>query len=161
MNKKIVYFDLDNVLVDFMSGVNRIPKEVVEEYDGRLDEIPNVFGLMEPMKGAIEAFNVISEKYDAYILSTSPWENPSAWSDKPKWVKKYLGEHAYKRLILTHHKELNKGDYLIDDRTNKGAGDFEGELILFGFEKYPDWSAIIEYLINSININERRTQTST
>jgi len=30
--------------------------------------------------------------------------------------KKYLGESAHKRLILTHHKNLNHGDYLIDDR---------------------------------------------
>ena len=32
-------------------------------------------------------------------------------------MKKYLGEIAYKRLILTHHKNLNFGDFLIDDRT--------------------------------------------
>ena len=33
-----------------------------------------------------------------------------------QWVKKYLGSHAKKRLILTHHKNLSLGDYLIDDR---------------------------------------------
>jgi len=31
-------------------------------------------------------------------------------------VKTHLGADAYKRLILTHHKNLNVGDYLIDDR---------------------------------------------
>jgi len=54
------------------------------------------------------------------------------------WVKKYLGTLAHKRLILTHHKNLNLGDYLIDDREKRGADKFQGELILFGSENYPD-----------------------
>lgn len=71
------------------------------------------------------------------LKAFSPWYNPSAWSDKLEWVKKYLGEVAYKRLILTHHKNLNKGDRLIDDSTKRGASEFEGELNLFGSEKFP------------------------
>ena len=71
---------------------------------------------MEPLEGAIDSFKILSQRYDTYILSTAPWENSSAWSDKVKWVKKYLGKSAYKRLILTHHKNLNHGDYLIADR---------------------------------------------
>ena len=43
-------------------------------------------------------------------------------------------------------KNLNKGDFLIDDRTKNGAGEFEGELILFGSEKFPDWKRVCEYL---------------
>lgn len=49
---------------------------------------------MLPMADAVEAFQRLSEQYDTYILSTSPWENPSAWSDKLEWVKKYLGGNA-------------------------------------------------------------------
>jgi 5'(3')-deoxyribonucleotidase len=49
-------------------------------------------------------------------------------------------------LILTHHKNLAKGDYLIDDRTKNGAYDFEGELILFGSEKFPSWKDVLEFL---------------
>ena len=61
--------------------------------------------------------------------------------------KKYLGKHAYKRLITSHHKHLNHGDYLIDDREKNGADKFVGELILFGGEKFPDWKSVISYLI--------------
>ena len=71
---------------------------------------------MKSIEGAIEAFNFLADNFDLYILSTAPWENPSAWSDKLIWVKENLGASAYKRLILTHHKNLNKGDFLIDDR---------------------------------------------
>lgn len=56
-------------------------------------------------------------------------------------------KQAYKRLIITHHKDLNRGDFLVDDREKNGAGNFEGELILFGSEKFPDWDKVTEYLL--------------
>ena len=146
-NKKVLYIDMDNVLVDFKSALKLQSEEILDEYKDRLDDIPNLFSQMLPMKDAVESFSLLAQKYDTYILSTAPWNNPSAWSDKLEWVKKYLGQSAYKRLILSHHKNLNKGDYLIDDRTKHGAGEFEGELIRFGSEEYPDWEAVCEYLL--------------
>ncbi len=139
---------MDNVLVDFPSGVSKLSQEVINEYESNLDEVPNIFSLMEPLEGAIDSFKILSQRYDTYILSTAPWENSSAWSDKVKWVQKYLGESAYKRLILTHHKNLNHGDYLIDDRTKNGAGEFKGELIHFGTDKFPDWKSVCSYLLD-------------
>ena len=138
---------MDNVLVDFPSGISKLSQEVINEYESNLDEVPNIFSLMEPLEGAIDSFKILSQRYDTYILSTAPWENSSAWSDKVKWVQKYLGESAYKRLILTHHKNLNHGDYLIDDRTKNGAGEFKGELIQFGTDKFPDWKSVCSYLL--------------
>ena len=102
---------------------------------------------MEPMSGAIEAFPKIAERYDTYILSTSPWDNPTAWIDKLLWVKKYLGPYARKRLILSHHKHLNIGDYLIDDRLKNGADRFQGVHIHFGTADFPDWDTVVNYLI--------------
>ena len=139
---------MDNVLVDFPSGISKLSQEVINEYESNLDEVPNIFSLMEPLEGAIDSFKILSQRYDTYILSTAPWENSSAWSDKVKWVKKYLGESAYKRLILSHHKNLNHGDYLIDDRTKNGAGEFKGELIQFGADKFPDWKSVCSYLLD-------------
>ena len=57
-----------------------------------------------------------------------------------------MGKPAYKRLILTHHKNLNLGDYLVDDRTKNGADRFRGEHILFGSPQFPDWLAVTAYL---------------
>jgi guanosine-3',5'-bis(diphosphate) 3'-pyrophosphohydrolase len=103
------------------------------------------------MPGAIEAVKLLSEYFDLYILSTAPWKNISAWSEKAAWVQKYFGDGKdsvfYKRLIISHHKNLNLGDFLIDDRTKNGAGDFEGELIQFGSERFPNWDMVIRYLI--------------
>ena len=137
---------MDNVLVDFESAFPHISEEKMTEYEGHLDEVPEIFSLMEPMPGAIDAFSELAKKFETYILSTSPWENPSAWSDKLIWVKKHLGSHAYKRLIISHHKNLNIGDYLIDDRLKNGANKFQGELIHFGSDKFPDWDAVVVYL---------------
>ncbi|MEL7832392.1 5' nucleotidase, NT5C type [Fodinibius sp. N2] len=144
---KIVYVDMDSVLVDFEHGIDQLSEETYQEYKGDLDEVPGFFRDLPPIDGAIEAFHKLSERYDVYILSTAPWSNPSAWIDKLLWVKKHLPDVARKRLILSHNKHLNKGDYLIDDRTANGAGDFEGEHIHFGEEPFRDWDAVLEYLL--------------
>ena len=145
--KKIVYVDMDNVLVNFQSGIDQLNEDLLVEYDGRLDEVPDIFGLMKPMEKAIESYIELTKHYDVYILSTSPWENESALIDKLRWVKKYLGEVAYKRLILSHHKNLNRGHYLIDDRLKNGAQEFEGEHIHFGQDRFPDWDSVVKYLL--------------
>lgn len=148
---KILYIDMDGVLVDFMSGVAKVDPAVRVEYEDRYDEIPGVFALMEPIPGAIDAYHRLSQAFDVYILSTAPWDNPSAWQHKIEWVHDNLGVEegsaAYKRLILSHNKHLNAGDYLIDDRTANGAADFGGEHIQFGTPEFSDWDAVLEYLL--------------
>jgi len=149
--KKILYFDMDNVLVNFQSGIDQLNEETLKEYEGRLDEVPGIFSLMKPLSGAVEAVKLLSQKFDVYILSTAPWKNISAWSDKVEWVHKYFGDEKesifHKRLIISHHKNLNEGDYLIDDRTKNGAGEFCGELIQFGSKQFPNWEVVTDYLI--------------
>jgi len=146
--KKIIYFDMDGVLADFNKAVKeRVTPELAVQYGENVDQIPGIFNDLEPVPGAIYAFKELSQHYDCYILSTAPWGNPEAWMEKRLWVEKYLGEEGYKRLILTHNKHLNRGDYLIDDRYANGADRFEGEHILFGSEKFKDWKAVLEYLL--------------
>jgi 5'(3')-deoxyribonucleotidase len=144
--KKTLFIDMDNVLVDFQSGIDRLSLQLQTEFETRLDEVPGIFGLMKPLPGAIESYKQLSLKFDTYILSTAPWENPSAWHDKLIWVKKNLGDIAYKRLILSHHKNLLRGDFLVDDRPNNGADEFEGKWIHFGNEEFPNWKVVEKYL---------------
>ena len=162
--KKIVFIDMDNVLVNFQSGIDRLDEQTKQDYGehyesttgirhkAHYDDVPGIFALMDPMPGAIEAVQKLREHYDLYILSTAPWNNPTAWSDKLNWVKKHFGgkedDVFYKRLILSHHKNLCLGDYLIDDRPHKcGADKFTGEVIHFGSSKFPNWDAVVEYLM--------------
>jgi 5'-nucleotidase len=145
---KILYIDMDNVLVDFRSSFVRIDPLLLKEFEGHLDDIPDLFSKMDPMPDAVDSFNRLAAVFDTYILSTAPWDNPSAWSDKLNWVKKHLGKSAYKRLILSHHKNLNDGDFLVDDRLKNGVEGFKGEHIHFGTDRFPDWTSTTTYLIN-------------
>ena len=112
-----------------------------------LDDVPGIFSKMKPVDGAIEAYEELTKHFDVYILSTAPWNNPSAWTDKLLWVQKYLGDLSHKRLILSHNKNLNIGDYLIDDRLANGASEFKGEHIHFGKKPFTDWGFVLSYLV--------------
>ena len=78
---------MDNVLVDFKSGIDRLTEQEKLEYEGDLDDVPKIFSKMDPMPGAIEAYKELSSLFDTYILTTSPWNNRSALGDKLDWVK--------------------------------------------------------------------------
>lgn len=139
---------MDGVLVNFQSGIDRLTEAEKIEYKDQEKNAPHIFSKMEPIEGAIEAFKMLAEKYDTYILSTAPWNNETALGDKVAWAKRYLGATVYKRLILSHNKHLNAGHYLIDDRPHKnGAADFKGELIHFRSEKFPDWNYVLDFLL--------------
>lgn len=149
--KQIVYIDMDNVLVDFPSAIAQLDEDIRAQYVDNLDEVPDIFSLMSPLEGAIEAVHQLAERYDLYVLSTAPWLNPSAWRHKLEWIQQYFGLEEgsvfYKRLIISHHKNLNQGAYLIDDRTKNGADRFAGKHIHFGTAEFPDWKAVVDYLM--------------
>lgn len=149
--RKVLYVDMDNTLVDFRARLDGIDPMLRERYAGREDELPGLFALMPPVAGAIEAFRELSAMFDTYILSTAPWGNPSAWQHKVEWVHVHFGidrdTPAYKRLILSHHKHLNQGDFLVDDRpSHNGADRFDGEVIAFGSAQFPDWPSVVAHL---------------
>lgn len=164
---RIIYFDMDDVIVDFRSGIDAIkdqhPDKDPESHKANWDEVPGIFAEMKDYEGSIEAVRKLAEFNEVYILSTAPWNNPSAWADKLEWVRKYFGEEQfnedgsinwlYKRLIISHNKHLNQGEYLIDDRVANGAGNFKGIHVHFGPENskadrkgdHPDWAAVLDY----------------
>lgn len=149
--QKILYIDMDNTLVDFTARLESVDPVVRERFRENPDEMPGLFALMPPKPGALQAFTELAAMFDTYILSTAPWGNPSAWQHKLEWVHMHLGMDAdtpaYKRLILSHHKNLNHGDFLIDDRPeHRGVDKFVGEVVAFGSAKFPDWPTVVAYL---------------
>ena len=145
--KKVLYLDMDNVLVDFESGLGAFDAATRRKYAGRYDEIPGIFSQMQPMRGAIQAYSILRRRFDTYIASTAPWENRTAWTDKRNWIDEHLGAPARKRLILTHHKNLLRGDFIVDDRTKRGVDRFKGKHIHFGTKDFPDWESVVKYLV--------------
>lgn len=141
---RIIYIDMDNVIVDFETGIKALDPELRAKFpnDEGIDDADGIFGLMAPYPDSVAAVKRLAEHNEVYILSTAPWNNPSAWSDKLKWVHKHFGQKQFdaegktnwffKRLIISHHKHLNQGEYLIDDRLANGAKHFKGIHVHFG-----------------------------
>ena len=144
--KKIIYINLDNTLADYVGAAKEMNISLEDA-----KHIKGFFRNLKPMLDAIESYNKLSEHFDVYILSTGPWSNPNSFVEKIEWVKEYL-PNAYKNVIFSHHKDLNKGDYLIDDSIKNGAAEFTGEHIQIHSNKFPTWNDVINYIFNKENI---------
>ena len=149
--KKRLYVDMDGTLVDYRTRLAGVAPEVTRQFGDSPERIPGLYALMPPMPGALEAFVELAGLFDTYVLSTAPWSNPSAWTDKLLWVQLHFGKEpdspAYKRLVLSHHKDLQRGDFLVDDRPDlHGVEAFPGEVLHFGSERFPDWASVTPYL---------------
>ncbi|MET3731309.1 5' nucleotidase, NT5C type [Moheibacter stercoris] len=147
--KKIIYIDLDGVIVDLIGELyQELPQVSLElkEPTDWIDHSETIFLNAKPVAHSLEAVAELEKHYDVYILSTAPWANIHSWSQKRIWVEKHLPT-MFKKLILTHHKHLLKGDYLIDDRTKNGASEFTGKHIHIFSEAYPSWESVLEELI--------------
>ena len=59
---KRVFVDMDGVLVDFESGIEKVPGNVRKRYGRRVDMIPGMFAMMDPLPGAIDAWHRLCEK---------------------------------------------------------------------------------------------------
>lgn len=145
-NKKIVYIDMDNTLADYLGYA-----EVCHLRPKDAKHIRGFFRNLKPMPGAIEAYNHLAKHFNVYFLTTSPWSNPYACVEKFEWVKEYFPD-AYKNIIISHHKELNIGDYLIDDSTLNGAAEFTGKHIQIWSDEFPTWESVVEFIFNKENI---------
>jgi 5'(3')-deoxyribonucleotidase len=142
---KIVYIDMDDVLCDY-TGAHKTAKEANPEIEYP-QSVPGFWLDLPPLPGAIETVKELQAKFDVYILSAPSIHNPISYSEKRLWVEKYFGYDFCDRLIISSHKGLNKGHYLIDDYVDgRGQEDFEGELLHFGSAKFPNWITILEYL---------------
>ena len=147
--KTTIYIDLDGVIVDIEKYIKETysPKYIKKHGIGTIiDMHPEIFHNAPAMPGAVAAFRQLAQKYNVYILSTAPWDNPDSWTAKRLWVEKHLGSEAYKRLILSHNKGLLRGEFLIDDRIANGVAEFQGTHIHFGTPDLPDWDAVLDLI---------------
>jgi 5'-nucleotidase len=127
-NKERIYVDMDDTLCDFTgahkAALARVPSQKFPQ--AQMD----FFRKLEPLDGAIEAMNTLSEFYEVWILSRPSYLNPLCYTE---WCEK---------LILCSDKSLLIGEWLIDDVL---WHDFKGTQIQFGGDI--DWNWITKDLI--------------
>lgn len=143
---------MDHVLCDYDEGF--------EAHQAKYPDLefpqsePGMYVNLEPLPGAIDAYQWLDSlpAVEVYILTSPSVRNPHCYAEKRIWVERYLGLGVAENLIISPHKHLNKGDFLIDDNAfGKGQERFEGELILFGSKDFPDWSSVLKYLDSKIS----------
>ena len=61
---KVLYIDMDNVLVNFQSGIDAISETERQLFKNDLDEVPGIFSKMTPVDGALEAYQELSKRFD-------------------------------------------------------------------------------------------------
>jgi len=145
--KLVLLIDMDDVLCDYTGAFQRA-----------LESNPKIafpqsqygfFTALDPLPNAIESVKALWESSwaDPYILTAPSVHNPLCYTEKRIWVERYLGIAFVDRLIICAHKELVKGQILIDDHADgKGQEHFGGRQIQFGTNQYPDWNAVMAEL---------------
>lgn len=138
-NKERVYIDMDGVLADFRKAYFSKKNENIKYPQS----ISGFWLDLEPIEGAIEAYNKLKGDFDVWLLTAPSVKNPICYTEKRLWIEKHLGYDECNRLIISPNKSLLKGDYLIDDTKLKGVLDFEGIHLHFGVD-YKDWEDLLK-----------------
>lgn len=115
------------------------------------------FANLEPLEHALDSVKYLAkqDQFEVYILTAPSIWNPLCYTEKRVWVEKHLGMEMVEKLIISPNKGLNKGDYLIDDHdSGRGQDTFEGKLLHFGGEDFPDWEAVLTYFIEKYGLEK-------
>ncbi|MBA4032087.1 MAG: hypothetical protein C0478_14520 [Planctomyces sp.] len=143
--KTVVFIDMDDVLCAYSDAHKAaLLSAPLIQFP---QSVPGFFLNLPPKPGAVEAVNELRLMCDLFVLSAPSTRNPHSYTEKRLWIEHHFDYDITKHLILSPNKGLLKGDYLVDDRPNgKGQDLFEGELILFGSQRFPDWLSVLDYL---------------
>mgnify|MGYP001186423111 CR=1 FL=1 len=148
--KPIIFIDMDGTINKFWEAYTAIYNEIYQDHKflkpsdlysysvaecllgKENDDLDRAimskrdFWLNIPVQdGAFDVIERMYDQYDCYILST-PWNGyPDCVRDKMMWMDSKFPFFSTKKMIFTHHKNLLKGNVLIDDHP-KNINGFEG-----------------------------------
>lgn len=128
VKKKILYFDMDGVLVNFYS--HPTAKICPLSYNDPQIYQEGFFFNLKPTYGALHAVDYLTslKELDVYILTHGLAGSSHCYSEKVQWIQQYLPQLTDK-IIITCDKNLNKGDILIDDSSKWSS--FDGKFVEF------------------------------
>jgi 5'(3')-deoxyribonucleotidase len=138
---------MDGVLCNFYGAAK---KALTENPEQKYPQSQWGFFLkLEEIEDAIESVKLLQTKYDVWILTRPSFRNVNCFTEKAQWIWDHLGFEMLEKTIMSGDKSLLIGDYLIDDMGNAGQEEFEGELIHFKTEKFPNWETVVDYLMSN------------
>lgn len=146
MSQTIVYIDMDDVMCDYSTSLRHAQQKY--PHVPFPQSLPGFYVNLRPVAGAIKAVNQLRETFNVYVLTAPSTKNPLSYTEKRLWIENHLSYPFTERLIISPNKGLFKGDFLVDDNTSgKGQENFEGELIQFGSQSFPDWTSVLQRLL--------------
>lgn len=122
-----------------------------EEYHEFITDLlkhPELFRIIEPAEGGLNAINEMKAMGHEVFLCTAPmitYEN--CVREKYEWVEKSLGKEWLPMLILTMDKTIVKADILIDDKPE-----------VTGAEK-PSWEHVLYDRLYNRNVANKKRLT--
>jgi len=148
--KPILYIDMDETLCDYFTPWHQAKKQ---KPDIAFSQSQTGFFLnLQPIDDAINAVNHLRKHYEVYVLTAPSYKNPHCYTEKRLWIEKYFDLEFTRQLIICEYKNLLSGQILIDDNVSgKGQEHFQGRLMQFGSEQYPNWAAILDALLPNTN----------
>lgn len=149
--KPIVYCDLDGVIANIAKHVKH---HAVVNPDVKYPQSQYGFFLeLEEIEYSVGSVKMLSKHFDMWFLTAPSTKNPMSYAEKNYWIRTHFGQEWCDKLILCPNKGLLKGDYLIDDNiSGRGQDTFEGKLIHFGSDQFPDWFEVQKFLYTSIDV---------
>jgi 5'-nucleotidase len=157
IGRKLMQVDMDGVIADFDKAAEIWGANIGisgEEFKAKkMYRQPLFYKGLDLIPGAKDALFELDEHVEIRFLSAPSWGNPYSFTEKRYWIEEHFGSWGTKRMDLSFRKDLVMGHFLVDDRTKYGAGDFIGEHIMYGSEKFPDWNSVVKHVKDSIGIN--------
>jgi 5'-nucleotidase len=73
---------------------------------------PGFFADLEPIEGCVASLERLAAVCELVVVTASPKE---AAGDKIRWVNRYLPMVPKGNIVITHRKDLVRGDFMFDD----------------------------------------------
>jgi 5'(3')-deoxyribonucleotidase len=146
---KSIAIDMDNVIVDiegqyidwyrqkFGVAVSREQLLGVPETEGFPNKeavrqflyTPGFFRTAKPLPGALEAVQILMQKFQVYIVSAA-MEFPKSLPEKLEWLQEHLPTLSWRHIVFCGDKRIVGTDFMIDDHVNN-LDTFSGKGLLF------------------------------
>lgn len=100
----------------------------------------------EAVASAVKAIEHLSEHYSLQFVICGESDAWEAMEEKRRWLETNIGVPCWDRTVLTTHKELLLGDFLVDAHIGDcGGKDFMGTAVEFGSDTFKDWNEVVTF----------------